>query len=75
MLNDEIIRNLITANQTAIQQLGEDITKLNKCMDDRWHEMDSSMISFQRDICDRWKMISDLVKETERITSENKTEY
>lgn len=66
-LNDETIRNLFNTNQTAIQQLGEDIIKLNTRMDEKHKEVDVAMKSFQRDINDRWQMISDLVKETEKL--------
>jgi hypothetical protein len=71
-LTDIQIRSLIDTNQTAIKQLGEDILKLNQRMEEQWMERDNAMKMMQRDISDRWQMISDMNKKMEKIIDELK---
>lgn len=71
-LNDENIRSLIGANQTAIKQLEKDITKMTRNQQDNINEFGNAVESIQRDIQDRWEYLSDMTKEVEKIYKEMK---
>jgi len=71
-LNDENIRSLIGANQTAIKQLEKDITKMTRNQQDNINEFGNAVESIQRDIRDRWEYLSDMTKEVEKIYKEMK---
>ena len=66
-LTDEQVRSLINAIQTAIRQLGTDITTINDKLDQQNIQLSMTYETVIRDMEDRWQYLSDITKTLEKV--------
>jgi hypothetical protein len=75
MIDTEILKELINANQVAIKQLGKDIVNLEKKIRRASIQTQNEIGMMRRDIQDRWQYISDMTKTFEEAMKVQKHDF